>query len=125
MMMMKIICSSSSSSNDSSSNDLAILRQLVAGFSPRKPKFSPGAAHKGLLLFKASLKQVSLLTHLSSPLCCHSPRKKSHTHTAKRKRDMTTTKYQQCTDPIKQLGPRTHTYKEPPATVHGDNRAHV
>jgi hypothetical protein len=42
-----------------------------------------------------------------------------------RKQDMSTTEYQRCTDPNKQLGPHTHTYKEPPATVHGNNRARV
>jgi hypothetical protein len=47
-----------------------------------------------------------------------------HPH-CKRKQDMSTTEYLRYTNPIKQLGPHTPMYKEPPATVHGDNRAHV
>jgi hypothetical protein len=46
-------------------------------------------------------------------------------NTATTKQDMSTTENWRRTDPNKQLGPRPYTYKKPPATVHGDNRALV
>jgi hypothetical protein len=58
--------------------------------------------------------------HITTPI-----RKKDHTHTTTTKQDMSTTENRRRTDPNKQLGPRPHTYKKPPATVHGDNRALV
>jgi hypothetical protein len=44
------------------------LRSLVAGLSPRRPGFAPGAIHVGFVLDKVALGQVFILVIQFSPV---------------------------------------------------------